>query len=400
MSERQLVDLLGAIYDASISVLSWTELGSQLCSCLAAERVYLGIKQPDGTLPNLLRAPDTFDTAYSEYYHKVDPFRLGAAAAAQETPTAPYAILGEHIAFKSEAPHGEYYTDYAKRRGTRHSLAAQLDTRGEVLIGVFRESNVGRFTGQDLRSMEVLLPHLHRGLQLSKILIGARPQSAAGYAALDALSLCVIVVDASMRVVFANAAAERLTANPGSGLRIIQSGIIPASGKCFLHPSHVRDVNVLRALVAATATNGPGGALRLQASRVSRARAGAPATAVLVSPMPARFAAANSAGTAEGLATGLVMIVARDLTMADVLPARLLSDLFGLSSSEAAVATLVLGGATAENVARARHVSIETVRRQIQFILRKTGAANLRDFERIAASLALIQPQAGSADRS
>ena len=66
----------------------------------------------------------------------------------------------------------------------------------------------------------------------------------------------------------------------------------------------------------------------------------------------------------------------------------LLSDLFGLSIAEGAVALALLGGQTAESVARERDVSLETVRSQIRTVLRKTDAANLRDFERIGALLA------------
>ncbi len=45
------------------------------------------------------------------------------------------------------------------------------------------------------------------------------------------------------------------------------------------------------------------------------------------------------------------------------------------------------GGVTAEDVARRRRVSLDTVRTQVRTVLRKTNAANLRDFERILAML-------------
>jgi DNA-binding NarL/FixJ family response regulator len=40
---------------------------------------------------------------------------------------------------------------------------------------------------------------------------------------------------------------------------------------------------------------------------------------------------------------------------------------------------------TAEEAARARRVSLDTVRTQVRTVLRKTNAANLRDLERILA---------------
>jgi len=61
--------------------------------------------------------------------------------------------------------------------------------------------------------------------------------------------------------------------------------------------------------------------------------------------------------------------------------------LFGLSAAEGAVAAALLGGQTAGIVTRDREVSLDTVRTQIRTVLRKTDAANLRDFERIGALL-------------
>jgi hypothetical protein len=75
------IELLGAIYDAAADAIRWTEVGEQMRKALRAQRVYLGIPQTDGTLPNLLRLPDADDIAYATHYHKVDPFRAEAARA-------------------------------------------------------------------------------------------------------------------------------------------------------------------------------------------------------------------------------------------------------------------------------------------------------------------------------
>jgi DNA-binding NarL/FixJ family response regulator len=69
--------------------------------------------------------------------------------------------------------------------------------------------------------------------------------------------------------------------------------------------------------------------------------------------------------------------------------------MFQLSQSEAAVGLAMLGGAGAPQVAQLRGVSTETVRRQIRNLLEKTGASNLRDFERIVATLSLLPAAPG-----
>jgi DNA-binding NarL/FixJ family response regulator len=87
----------------------------------------------------------------------------------------------------------------------------------------------------------------------------------------------------------------------------------------------------------------------------------------------------------------MALVIARDLSLPSIPSSQMLADLFNLSAGEAAVAAALLGGATAENVAKARQVSPDTVGRQIQSVLHKTEATNLRDFERMAASLTLMQ---------
>jgi DNA-binding NarL/FixJ family response regulator len=78
-------------------------------------------------------------------------------------------------------------------------------------------------------------------------------------------------------------------------------------------------------------------------------------------------------------------VVARELAQPLQLRRGILSDLYGLTHAEAVVAVSLAGGRTAEDVARARQVSLDTVRTQVRTVLRKANAANLRDFERILA---------------
>jgi DNA-binding CsgD family transcriptional regulator len=88
---------------------------------------------------------------------------------------------------------------------------------------------------------------------------------------------------------------------------------------------------------------------------------------------------------------GAATVLTRHLLRPSSPPIGLLIDLFGLTRSEAEVAVALAGGVTAEDVARIRRVSLDTVRTQIRTILRKTGAAGLRDFERIIALSSIMQ---------
>ena len=71
---------------------------------------------------------------------------------------------------------------------------------------------------------------------------------------------------------------------------------------------------------------------------------------------------------------------------------RLLQRLFGLTSSEAELARLLIAGATPQEAAGRRGVRITTVRSQITSILTKTGARRLTEAVALLCTLASISP--------
>jgi DNA-binding NarL/FixJ family response regulator len=112
-----------------------------------------------------------------------------------------------------------------------------------------------------------------------------------------------------------------------------------------------------------------------------------PALAALISPLPRRLADAPPDGL-SGRVAGQALVLLRDLTAASRAPdAELLRRLFGLTPAEAEVACALYGGATKSAVAAQRGLKESTIRSQVDAILLKTGTTNLRDLERLLASL-------------
>jgi DNA-binding NarL/FixJ family response regulator len=88
------------------------------------------------------------------------------------------------------------------------------------------------------------------------------------------------------------------------------------------------------------------------------------------------------------LLPGAALILLRDLKAASRAPAPdLLRRLFGLTPAEAEVACALYGGASKSAVAAKRGLRESTIRSQADAILLKTGTSNLRDLERLLASL-------------
>ena len=280
----------------------------------------------------------------------------------------------------------EFYCDFGRRYGLRYVVGTvvQLGEAGAMPIGLHRPEGMERFGAGEKRLLEAVLPHLRRALQLRHRLDGAAAAAAPpGTAALDALSMGVLVVDAELRVLVANAAAEAMTAGPGAALRLRRATVGTGGGAAatIAEAGHRADRAALGELVRAVALGGhSGGALRL------RDAASTPALATLVMPLPRRLSETPGAGM--GRTADRALILLREIAAAPAAPRiELLRGLFGLTRAEAEVARALSGGATKRAVAEARGLREATVRTQVRAVLDKTGAANLRDLERLLSSL-------------
>ena len=182
----------------------------------------------------------------------------------------------------------------------------------------------------------------------------------------------------------ANAAAEALADAPDAAFRLslarVPAGLV-AGRRIVMAPVLTEEARDLGALVRATALGGPGGALRLSDA------AGMPALAALVAPLPGRFGGTRGS-TGGGRVAGRALVLLRPLARGVPPPAwLLLRELFGLTRPEAELAQALASGASKVAVADAYGLKETTMRTQVRAILEKTGAANLRQLERLLAGL-------------
>jgi DNA-binding NarL/FixJ family response regulator len=379
-----LADDIDLIYAAALGEgATWPEVGSRLCTLTRARRASLVIPSGEGAGYDLFLTPDDND-ALHDYYRDLSPWRTEAAKVIhQGMPTAGLVVRGEDFVPDAVFLNSEFYRDYARQRGIRHMVGGVLDSGMVTPIGFTRDAAAGPFEDDERRALRTLLPHLQRALQLRSRL--GTESSRLGTGALDALSIAVIVVDAGMRVRHANSAAVTLTGSVcGIALQACAPG--PDIGNITLTARHPDDHARLAQVVAAVAKGGAGRAFRLRNTRDEPASHAS--LAVLVSPALTHLLSGSGCRVQPGTA----MIVARHLTNPSLPPPGLMCDLYGLTKTEAAVALSFGGGATAEDVARSRRVSPETIRSQVKAILRKTNTSNLRDLERIIAISSAMLP--------
>lgn len=381
MAERLLLELTEQVYEAATGGMPWAPIGEGLIRLVGAGSAsIMSGHVASGTVELLFRGEIPIDAveAYTTHYRSVDLWTARAAAEVARRPAEGLrAWTSGTLVPDDEFLRSEFYNDFGRRLGLRYVVGTvlPLGAAGVMPIGLHRPAGSGPFERAQAELLEQLLPHMRRAMQLRHRLASGAPSVSPSFAALDALAVGVLVVDAELRVVVANAAAEAL-AGRGGPIRL-QRGIAGA----VVSALRSGDTAALAAQVRAVALRGDaGGAVAL------RDADGAVAVAALVSPLPRRLSAsgADRSGRVAGQALVLLRALKPSATGAE---AGLLRQLFGLTRAEAEVALALAGGATKEAVAAGRGARLSTVQTQVRAILAKTGAANLRDFERVLAGL-------------
>lgn len=365
--------IINDIYEASTGERDWFSLGKELFEYLHADAGTLRFQSADGRSVNVFQpCSDTGRDSYTDYYLHIDPIRSALHKMRHQTGRGETVVAVDEVVDRDLYRGSEFYQDFARCNGREHMMVGLVGDCDKTIIGFFREDKA--FGPDERAALAELLPHVRRGLQLRQKVHGEEQASRLVYAAFEALHGNALVVDGDCNVLFANASATQTLSREGMPVSL---SALAAGGRTRLAIDR-RDGVRLRQVIQETARGGGGGAVRLEYDAPKSDRVGQ--LAVFVSPLP-------SAGTSAGAAVPVLLTVNELSQPRGAAAASIFSDLFGLSAAEGAVAAALLGGQTAETVAKDRSVSLDTVRTQIRTLLRKTDATNLRDFERMGAVL-------------
>jgi DNA-binding CsgD family transcriptional regulator len=287
--------------------------------------------------------------------------------------------LGQMLAKPEELRKTAFYNELCLPAGTAHVLALNIfdDPTRNSHIGLFRPLEMEPHAEQELRIGHVLASHLRRAFQ-----VGVKVRTAALHAgsfelAFDRLTVGCMLIDASGRLLFANAKA--IAGLDGNSPLQVRRGVV--------RPRFASDRGSWHAFLARlTGGNGTpeGGAITLgQGSRHILGVRGVPlaphkAEIWGVSPLPHQL--------------GLVILsdVAtepRSLTQA-------VQSAYGLTPAEAELAAALVNGESVADYAERRRRSLNTVRTHLKAIFAKTGSSRQSELVRTLIALGLLrEPQ-------
>lgn len=248
----------------------------------------------------------------------------------------------------------EFYADFVQPLGGHHAALTALDMgESRSFLSVFRPEREGDYAPDAMQLLEAIRPHLARAFRLRRQLMAAESGAGAAFAMLDRLRAAVVLLDRRQQLLFANRAAQELAAASdvlvldGFGLRLRSAGF-------------ARHFQAM--LSAAAADIAP----PEQALRLAVPRDGSPFP-LLLQVERLETPGLRAAGASVG-----VFIDDPGATLA--VDAAVLTEAFGLTPREAALATALARGTAPKQAAFELCMSEATAKTHLKRILDKAGA--------------------------
>jgi DNA-binding CsgD family transcriptional regulator len=204
--DERLSGLIAEVYDAAIDPSLWVAV---LAKCtefvggLAAALFYKDAVSKTGNVAYQYGIEPRFQQLYFEKIIKLDPLTIGHFFAEIEEPVA----VAEIIQF-DEFLETRAYREWGKPQGIIDVLNVALDktSTSAAMFCVFRHERDGRVDDEMRRRMRLIVPHLRRAVLIGRVIDLKTAKAAAFANTLDGLSAGMFLVDASSRIVHANAA--------------------------------------------------------------------------------------------------------------------------------------------------------------------------------------------------
>ena len=354
--EDDLLDLVDRIYEAGMSFDRWPQALTRMADVLGARDAALGAMAPTG-LPWIFapRTDPAFMQTYAEAYHPLNEVWHAVTQRGVGRPATDDMVMPRDRREKS-AFHNEWF----RPQGYSTSMGGMIlhEHGWRTVLMLPGRSAFGR---DQLRLMHMLTPHLRRAVQLNIKLAQGDLDTDVTARLLEEMQAAAFVVDADARVLFANAAADRLF-QAGRGIRLVQ-GVLTAV--------RTEDADTLAAVIAGCAAGG----LQGHGGVVEAPHASGTPTRLQF--LPARR------GTPLLASTLPAAIVFDESHRAPADPALRLRLMYGLTPAEAAFALEIVKGDGKPLAAERLGISFATARTHLSHIFAKTGVRRQAELVRL-----------------
>lgn len=358
MRSEAIRELIGLAYDAAGDSNFWmtflTRLGTLLKS--QANTLYVhDVSDHRNRVAIALGIDPTYRRDYQAYYATKNIFHVKGAQL-----FIPGAVFTSEMMCpdRAEVVRSEFFQDFMKPQrldeGLNGVIFHERDLTG--IVGAIRESGARKFGKTEIRTLEILLPHIQRAVQLQRRIFRLEQNQTATMEAMNRWNMGVVVLDNAGQPILLNTSAEKIL-KERDGMAAARDG---------LRSMRSDQTAVLRRMIqgaiqtSAGNLAAPGGTLVIGRPSCRRP------LQVLVTPVSTRTGALMHTGASA-------VLFVTDPEAAEPPSEGALCRLYCLTPAEARVASLLVEGKTLTEIAEQLHVSRETPRIHLKHIFDKTS---------------------------
>lgn len=372
VGEDDLLDLVGSIYDCVIAPERWAPTLDQLRGLFNFQNAMLVVHSVY-PLEMRMRVTSGISQSYMDRLNDFGPDVQLLWGGAEHIARLPVyePLVRSQVVPQATWENNRYYREWVRPQGDFDTVAMHLsrDPSLNAVLAFGRSLTDGAFLDEELVLLRQLAPHFRRAVTIAGLLENTRAAAATFAAALEISSSAIVLVDAGMRIIHANGAAEamlkqgdpvvsrgsRLVLSAWAPQELLQSAVAIASqpesrmgSRGIGIPAYRRNGSPVVVHVLPLLTGRIGAEARLHAS-----------AAVFIAP-------ASQASKISAEALGL---------------------LFELTPTEARVFELVAAGHSVRETAELLGSAISTVKTHLRRVFDKTGRHRQAELVKLAADL-------------
>jgi DNA-binding CsgD family transcriptional regulator len=355
--EERTHELIALAYDAALAPEKWQQVMAGVVRTIGTNTALLReVNYTTGEvgLYKTLGFDPAFTKAYCEHFVHLDFF----APILMREPVGTVARGDQAVPWEQQRG-TEFCNDYLLAQNNRYCLGITLERANNhhLLFALQRSKQQGDFTDNNLHLLRTLAPHMTRAISIHRHMLTITTQQQWALSALDKLKIGVILLDDYGTPGFINKKAEfLLSANYGlsiSGKKLSLSNPLESARLQSFIANAAKAASGRQCTAGGSlrATNHLGNALHIH-----------------VIPLP-RDTSERPWGLALPRGCVAVFISASGSTHLRI---ETLSALYGFTSAEAKLASLLADGLSLEDAANTLGISIQTVRSQLKAVFAKT----------------------------
>jgi len=366
--QQHLSDLIGAVYDAAIDPSVWESAIVRIADFVGGCGAALFCKDAGAYHAASLHSFGYRKPLPVALFRQIYPAAQGHFLGDLEVPIA----TTDLIPFE-DFTQTELYRQWAEPQGIVDFLSAVVDRTAisTAIFGIFRHKRNGVVDDQARRQMSLIAPHIRRSVLIGRMFEFKAAEVATFVDTLDGLAAGMFLVDASARLIHANAAGNAILA--ASDILSLASGRLVAG-----------DAQVDRALRDVFVAAGQGDAA-LGSKGIAIPLVGRDGERYVAHALPLTSGARRRAGV---IYTAVAALFIRKADLAVPTAPHAIGSAFKLTPTELRVLLAIVEVGGIPEVATAFGVADTTIRTHVSRLFEKTGTARQADLVKLVAGYA------------